>query len=291
MDYKLCIGMPIYNEEICLRKALDSLLTQTYANFELVISDNASTDSTQEICREYLKKDKRIKYIRQESNIGIFANFEFVFNQCKCEYFMWAAADDYWLPEFLEKNIKILESNESVVGSISSVALYSRFENPKPDTINLDPLPTMRGRYDEKVNLCLKFMPGTAFYAIYRTKVLKESYIPDRFWAYEAAVILNVIKYGDFIVDDEILMYRYNGSRTTRLRTLIITLLQNNVSAFNTIFASTPFTIWCIQNLGWKICLKNIGPIAKLNARCEYAIVLEIIRGFKRRIFGQEKLW
>lgn len=291
MECKLCIGMPIYNEEICLRNALDCLLAQTYTNFELVISDNASTDSTQEICLEYLKKDKRMKYIRQKSNIGIYANFEFVFKQCNCKYFMWAAADDYWFPKFLENNIKILESNENVVGSISSVALYNNFENPKPSIIKLDSLPLMKGSYDKKVSLCLKFMPGTAFYGIYKTEVLKESYISDRFWAYEAAVILKVLKHGDFIVDDDILMYRYNGSRTIRLRTLILTLLQNNVSPINAVFASAPFTIWCIRNLGWKMFLKNIRSIFKLNMRCEYGVALEIVRGCKRRILGQEKLW
>ena len=75
---EVSIGLPVYNGELFLKKALDSLLNQTYSNFELIISDNNSTDSTQKICQEYAKNDKRICYIHQEKNIGAFSNFSFV---------------------------------------------------------------------------------------------------------------------------------------------------------------------------------------------------------------------
>ena len=276
---------------MCLRNALDSMLAQTCTDFEIIISDNASTDSTQEICQEYLEKDKRIRYIRQESNIGIFANFEFVFKQCNSEYFMWAAADDYWLPEFLEKNIQILESDKNVVASISKVAFYSDFKNRRPNMPRLESLPKMIDNYEKNVSLCLKFMPGTALYGIYKSDVLAVSYIPDRFWAYEVAIILEVLRHGHFFVHEDILMYRYNGSRSARGRTIMMTLLQNHTSPLKTIFASYPFTMWCAKNLGLRIFLKNARVILRLNLVCSYAITWEIIRGLKRRIFGQDRLW
>ena len=68
---KLSIGMPIYNAENFLRNRLDSLLSQKFSDFELIISDNASTDLTEQICKEYLSKDNRIQYFRQEKNIGL----------------------------------------------------------------------------------------------------------------------------------------------------------------------------------------------------------------------------
>ena len=75
---QVSIGMPVYNtDEKFLYTALDCLLKQSYSNFELIISDDCSTDSTSRICREYAKKDSRINYIRQEKNMGALPNFNF----------------------------------------------------------------------------------------------------------------------------------------------------------------------------------------------------------------------
>lgn len=90
------IGMPVYNAASCIRESLESLLGQSYKNFELIISDNASTDNTEKICRSYAKKDKRIRYIRQKENIGAVNNFNFVLKEAQGKYFMWAADDDLW---------------------------------------------------------------------------------------------------------------------------------------------------------------------------------------------------
>lgn len=88
------IGMPVYNGAEYIRETLDALLAQTFTDFELIISDNASTDETAEICREYAERDLRIVYIRQEGNIGARANFQLVLDKARGAYFMWAAADD-----------------------------------------------------------------------------------------------------------------------------------------------------------------------------------------------------
>ena len=74
----ISVGMPVYNGEAYLRDALDSLLSQTFRDFELIISDNASLDTTEAICREYAGSDSRIRYIRQTENLGAAANFQFV---------------------------------------------------------------------------------------------------------------------------------------------------------------------------------------------------------------------
>lgn len=90
------IGMPVYNGERFIREALDSLLAQTFTDFELIISDNASTDATESICRNYAERDSRIRYIQQRENFGALPNFQFVLNEARGEYFMWAACDDKW---------------------------------------------------------------------------------------------------------------------------------------------------------------------------------------------------
>lgn len=99
---KVSIGMPVYNGEPFIHQALDSLLAQTFTDFELIISDNASTDGTERICKRYEKKDIRIRYVRQSQNRGISWNFNFVLQEARGDYFMWAAADDVWDVRWIE---------------------------------------------------------------------------------------------------------------------------------------------------------------------------------------------
>lgn len=96
MSPTVSIGMPVYNGGKYIREALDSLLAQTFTDFELIVSDNASTDETEVICRAYASIDTRIKYVRQSENMGPVENFQFVLDESVGEYFMWAAADDVW---------------------------------------------------------------------------------------------------------------------------------------------------------------------------------------------------
>ena len=111
--------MPVYNGAETIHKAIDSALSQTYSNFELIISDNFSDDSTQLICQEYARLDNRIRYYRQSENIGATANFKFVLDKAVGKYFMWAAADDYRTPDFIYENLRFLEENPSYVASTS----------------------------------------------------------------------------------------------------------------------------------------------------------------------------
>ena len=90
----ISIGFPVYNGENYIQKSMDALLNQTYKNFEIIISDNASTDNTQAICLDYLERDSRIRYIRQPQNIGATENFIFVLTEAKGTYFLWNAYDD-----------------------------------------------------------------------------------------------------------------------------------------------------------------------------------------------------
>jgi glycosyltransferase involved in cell wall biosynthesis len=108
---KVSIGMPVYNGEKFIRKALDSLLAQTFTDFELIISDNASTDKTKIICEEYAKRDERIRYICQSQNIGAINNFLFVLNEACGKYFMWASHDDYWDNNWLELLLTNIKDN------------------------------------------------------------------------------------------------------------------------------------------------------------------------------------
>ena len=112
---RLSIGLPVYNGEKLIKEALDSLLTQTFEDYELIICDNASTDKTEEICRAYAASDKRIRYYRNEKNIGCARNFNRVFELSSSEYFKWAAHDDLHAPDFVAKCIDILDQDPSII--------------------------------------------------------------------------------------------------------------------------------------------------------------------------------
>ena len=130
---KISIGMPVYNGHKYIKDALDSLLAQTFTNFEIIISDNASTDETQAICEKYAANDKRIRYIRQSENIGSINNFQFVLNESIGTYFMWAAHDDQRDCRFLEMCNNILDRNEKV-GLVSSFSITKNLQNLKTTT-------------------------------------------------------------------------------------------------------------------------------------------------------------
>jgi glycosyltransferase involved in cell wall biosynthesis len=120
---KVSIGLPVWNGEKYLRLALNSILQQDYTDFELIISDNASTDGTPEICKTYAANDSRIRYFRNESNIGAGPNYRKVFELSRGELFKWCAHDDVCHSGFLRRCV------ETFAGAPPSVVLvYPRCE-------------------------------------------------------------------------------------------------------------------------------------------------------------------
>ncbi|HAZ61069.1 MAG TPA: hypothetical protein DCY89_05790 [Gammaproteobacteria bacterium] len=117
----ISIGMPVYNGQRFLRQAIESILAQSHPNFELIISDNASTDQTAEICAEYAHRDERIRYVRQERNIGAAANFRFVLDASRHDFFVWAACDDFRADSFLLRTSNVLEQDETLACALGSV--------------------------------------------------------------------------------------------------------------------------------------------------------------------------
>jgi glycosyltransferase involved in cell wall biosynthesis len=109
------IGLPVYNGQNFLLLAAQSLLGQTYRNVELIISDNASTDSTQAIVEELAARDPRVRYSRLEQNIGAIPNHNRTFELARGKYFMWSSHDDIWQPTYVEKCVALLEANPDAV--------------------------------------------------------------------------------------------------------------------------------------------------------------------------------
>ncbi len=119
----ISIGIPVWNGENYLAETLDAFLAQDFADFEIVIADNASTDRTEAICREYAAREPRIRYHRQPANYGAAPNYNDVYHRATGKYFKWAAHDDLIAPTFLSECLAVLVDDPGSVaaftGSIS----------------------------------------------------------------------------------------------------------------------------------------------------------------------------
>jgi glycosyltransferase involved in cell wall biosynthesis len=112
---RVSIGLPVFNGAAGISKSIEQLLTQDFADFELIISDNASTDATPDLCASFARLDDRILFKRQPNNMGSAANFDWVATKASGEFFMWAAHDDYHDRSFIKKCAAALDRKEAVL--------------------------------------------------------------------------------------------------------------------------------------------------------------------------------
>ena len=214
---KVSIGILVWNGEDFIKLALDSLLAQDFKDFEIIISDNASTDNTEKICEEYIKKDRRIKYIKQKENIGSDKNFSFVLDESSGEYFMWASYDDLWEPSYISEMIRVLDNNKSVV-----LASCIKDEIDKNgNSIQTGPYYNgifPKGTIFKKVLKFLsKDMNVHLMYGLMRTSVIKKIHLPINFekknrlnrgtYAIDTLVSFRLIFEGDFYIVNKVLFH------------------------------------------------------------------------------------
>ena len=112
---RLSIGLPVYNDEEYLSGSIEALLSQSYSDFELIISDNASTDGTADICEHYRGHDARVRYFRQPYNIGSAPNHNFTVEKARGELFKWAASDDLYAPDLVKFCVAALDEHPEAV--------------------------------------------------------------------------------------------------------------------------------------------------------------------------------
>jgi glycosyltransferase involved in cell wall biosynthesis len=122
-DPLVSIGLPVFNGAAYLKECIETVLSQTFSRFELIISDNASTDATAQICLFYAGRDPRIRYVRQSENIGPMPNFEYVLRRASCEHFMWIAADDRLGDAFVGKLYAVLVQNPDFSVAMTDVVI------------------------------------------------------------------------------------------------------------------------------------------------------------------------
>jgi len=206
------IGVPVFNGEKKLAVALDSLFEQDYANLEIIISDNGSTDSTPEICAEYVRKDHRFRYYRSEKNRGSIWNWNRVFELSSGKYFMWAADDDHREPLFVTACVEKMENSLNAVLCHVQTAVLVEGEEEVLKVTHLDSFKDLKGltqRYKET----LKNVPMTTMYSLFRSSALRKTKLLQRSIASDVSFIQELSIYGEFVQVSKILFSYRNRAK------------------------------------------------------------------------------
>jgi glycosyltransferase involved in cell wall biosynthesis len=206
----LSIGLPVYNGARHLREAIDSLLAQDFRAFELVISDNASTDETETICKEYAARDGRVRYLRNEANVGAAANYNRVFEASVGKYFMWGSDDDVWDPRFARLCINRLEDSPGAIMCMGQIAFmreggedWADFEYETFDTEGLS--------VEVRVHEVTKQLAAYAVYSVIRSSALRSTRLMLPTFGPDSRLLLELTLLGDALTVPEIL-FRYRAA-------------------------------------------------------------------------------
>lgn len=206
-SFPVSIGMPVFNGEQYLVKTLESLLDQTFTDFELIISDNASTDATREICEDFAARDNRIRYIHQKANHGASKNFNLLLGEASGKYFKWASHDDLCAPTFLERCVEALDQDSSVILS------YSRTQeiDEEGKVIREYPAKPMLSSQNaaERFYECVCVPhPQVAVFGLFRSEALKQTRLIGNYASSDRILLGELALRGRFYEIPEFLFFR-----------------------------------------------------------------------------------
>jgi glycosyltransferase involved in cell wall biosynthesis len=211
---RVSVGLPVYNGERFLAAAIDSVLAQTFQDFEIVISDNASTDSTQKICLHYAAADPRVKYHRNDHNIGGVKNFNRVVELSSSGLFMWFADDDVIAPTYLEKCIEVLDRDPSVILSFSGfgdIDADGKLLDTRKSSVVMDS-PDAVDRFRQAIRMEHLCEPWCA---VTRMKVLRKTPLYGIFADYDRVLISELGLHGRFYeVPEFLFLHREHDQRS-----------------------------------------------------------------------------
>jgi len=217
---KLSIGLPVYNGEKFVARAIESLLTQDYRDFELIIADNQSNDGTSAICQRYAKSDPRIRYVVNESNIGAARNHNRVFELAQGEYFKWAAHDDECVPTMLHRCVETMD-----VAPADVVMVY-------PQSVIIDESSAIIGEYKKSIAsddsrphrrlaVVLRMVElGTPMYGVMRASALRKTRLIEGFHSSDYVLFAELAMLGKIKEVPEMLFKkRFHPGRSTEAHT------------------------------------------------------------------------
>jgi glycosyltransferase involved in cell wall biosynthesis len=167
---RLTIGLPVYNGERFLAESIEALLRQSFTDFELIISDNASTDGTEVISRTFAARDPRVRYVRHPKNLGSAFNHNYTIAQARGEFFKWASDDDLYAPDLLQRAVEALDRRPEIVLAHAWTAFID--ESSEIVLIQGYPLNTDVPDAPERFRSLLLTQGGDDIYGVIRTRVL-----------------------------------------------------------------------------------------------------------------------
>jgi glycosyltransferase involved in cell wall biosynthesis len=222
---KITIGLPVFNGADYLPEAIDSILSQSFGDFELFISDNASDDGTEEICQQYARRDRRVRYLRQTRNVGAAANHNLLVAQDESPYFKWAAHDDVLAPRFLEVAVRVLDDHPEIVLASPASALID-------EAGELLPFCEGRGGMVDRSGVCwpalpeendgltaldpavrfeavmLKMVMCVEIFGLMRRSALERTGLQGRFSGADKVLLAQMALLGPFWLGSEVLFFR-----------------------------------------------------------------------------------
>ena len=214
---RLTIGVPVYNGERYLRFALDSILSQTYRDFELLICDNASDDGTARICEEYRARDPRVRYLRNERNLGAAGNYNRAVREARGELFKWLPHDDGIRPTNIERCVEALDRDPTVVLAYPRTTFIDEEGNVLRDFVEGLDLPfdaphKRLGRLVTDILLC------NAVLGVIRRDVLLQTRLIDGFSGSDFVLLVELAMLGKFTEVPEYLFLRREHAQSSLRR-------------------------------------------------------------------------
>jgi glycosyltransferase involved in cell wall biosynthesis len=204
---QVSIGLPVYNGEAYLAQTLDSLRAQTFEDFQVIISDNASTDQTREICLSYASMDPRLRYVCNTANLGAARNYRRAFELSSGKYFRWANCDDLFAPESLARCVAVLDQQPEVVLTYPKtkfIDAHGRLISEYDDGLDLQS-PRASVRFAQ---LWQRVGFVNAIYGLMRADTLKRTKLIGNYLGADIVFLAELTLYGKFFEIPEFLFYR-----------------------------------------------------------------------------------
>ena len=271
---RIVLGLPVFNGEEFLEECLNSILAQSLDDFELVISDNASTDRSAEICGDYAAKDPRVRLFVQEENVGAANNFNFVFYDSTGDYFKWCACDDLLEPNFLKKTYAGLEQDPNAVLCHSHTRIFGEGDVEEVFVPEFD----MSGKSPSE-RLWDMVLHGQRCYEVFgllRRSALDRTKLIGNHRGGDNVLLFRLALLGSFaIVPEPLFLLRRHAKQSTAL--------VSNSQAYQQWFTGRnreiSFPDWHFMNEAWKT-LRGLDLSTAEKMRCYQALWHET---FKRR--------
>lgn len=211
MTVQLTVGMPVFNGADTLERAFEQMLAQTWRDFRLVVSDDASIDESESICRKYAALDSRIEYRRLETRVPGSENFRNLVMSATTPFFMWITQDDIWHPEFIAKCMERFAGQPQVICVVPRSNHILADGSRRFDTGSAP----LRGTPARRLRQCLEYMDGNhRYFGIFRTEALQKSFpLPQWFFAYDWLVVALSTQQGEHDEVPEVLFEKFLNPR------------------------------------------------------------------------------